>query len=241
MSERAILGMLTPSSNTILEPTTMAMLQDLPQATAHFARLRVTEISLSENGLAQFDHPRFLAAAELLADAKCRTIAWNGTSAGWLGFRHDEELCRRIEATTGARATTSILANNDLFRRHGVEDFGLVTPYTDDVQARILENYADAGFRCRSERHLGIRDNFSFSEIPEAEVAGMCRQVAADGARAISIVCTNMRGAALAARLEDELDVTIYDSIAVVVLRSLELAGLDPRQVRGWGRVFDLS
>ncbi|MBT5192106.1 MAG: Asp/Glu/hydantoin racemase, partial [Rhodospirillaceae bacterium] len=138
MTERTLLGMLTPSSNTVLEPTTTAMLHDLDGVTAHFSRFKVTEITLSEHGLAQFDHDRFLAAADLLADAKCQAIAWNGTSAGWLGFANDEALCARITESTGAPATTSILANNDLFRRHGVRKFGLVTPYTDDVQARIL-------------------------------------------------------------------------------------------------------
>ncbi|MBT3533501.1 MAG: Asp/Glu/hydantoin racemase [Rhodospirillaceae bacterium] len=240
MTERTLLGMLTPSSNTVLEPTTTAMLHDLDGVTAHFSRFKVTEITLSEHGLAQFDHDRFLAAADLLADAKCQAIAWNGTSAGWLGFANDEALCARITESTGAPATTSILANNDLFRRHGVRKFGLVTPYTDDVQARILEIYRAGGFECVSERHLGISDNFSFSEITEAQVEAKCREVAAEGAEAISIICTNMRGAALAERLEAELDVTIYDSISVVVLRALELAGLDAARVRGWGRIFAL-
>ncbi len=238
LSERIILGMLTPSSNTVLEPTTTAMLAGLGEVTAHFSRFKVTEISLSQQGLAQFDHDRFLAAADLLADAKCSAIAWNGTSAGWMGFDNDEALCARITESTGAPATTSILANNDLFRRHGVKKFGLVTPYTDDVQARILENYRAAGFDCVSERHLGISDNFSFSEISEAQVEKMCREVADEGAAAISVICTNMRGAALAERLEAELGVTVYDSISVVVLRALELAGVDATHLQGWGRIF---
>ncbi len=239
MTERTILGMLTPSSNTVLEPTTTAMLDGLDGVTAHFSRFKVTEITLSEHGLAQFDHGKFLAAAELLADAKCHAIAWNGTSAGWLGFANDEALCARIMKGTGAPATTSILANNDLFRRHGVKKFGLVTPYTGDVQARILDNYGAAGFDCMAERHLGISDNYSFSEISQDQVEAMCREVAAEGAEAISIICTNMRGAALAAKLEDELGITIYDSISVVILRALELAGLDPARLQGWGRIFN--
>jgi maleate isomerase len=240
LSERIILGMLTPSSNTVLEPTTTAMLTGLDEVSSHFSRLKVTEISLSDKGLAQFDHTQFLAAADLLADAKCHSIAWNGTSAGWLGFDNDLTLCARIAESTGAPATTSILANNDLFRRHGVGKFGLVTPYTDDVQARILNNYQAAGFDCIAERHLGISDNYSFSEVTEDQVEAMCREVAADGAEAISIICTNMRGAALAGRLEAELGVTIYDSISVVVLRALELAGVDASRLQGWGRIFQL-
>ena len=230
--------MLTPSSNTVLEPTTMAILENLDEVTAHFSRFKVTEITLSESGLAQFEHDRFLEAAKLLADAKCHSIAWNGTSAGWLGFDNDTDLCTSITKSTGAPSTTSILANNDLFQRHGVSTFGLVTPYTDDVQAKIIENYHKSGFHCVAERHQGISDNFSFSEITEEQVEEMCRAVASEGAEAISIICTNMQGACLAERLEVDLGVVIYDSIAVVVRHALEISGVDPRRVTGWGRIF---
>ena len=49
------LGMLTPSSNTVLEPVTYAMLRDQPSVTAHFARFKVTEIALNPSALGQFD------------------------------------------------------------------------------------------------------------------------------------------------------------------------------------------
>ena len=84
MTSRIFLGMLTPSSNTILEPLTTAMLAGLPEVTAHFSRFKVTEIALSGPALAQFDDSEILRAAELLAHAKVNVIAWNGTSSGWL-------------------------------------------------------------------------------------------------------------------------------------------------------------
>ena len=43
---RTRLGMLTPSSNSVLEPVTYAMLADAPGTSAHFSRFRVTEIAL---------------------------------------------------------------------------------------------------------------------------------------------------------------------------------------------------
>ena len=88
--KRVLLGMLTPSSNTVLEPVTTAILQELDHVSAHFSRFRVTEISLSAAALGQFDDRPLLTAAELLADANVDVIAWNGTSAGWLGFERDE-------------------------------------------------------------------------------------------------------------------------------------------------------
>jgi len=105
--------MLTPSSNTALEPLTAALLARTPHVTAHFARLRVTEIALSAAALGQFDHAPQLAAADLLADAKVHAIAWNGTAGGWRGFDADRALCAAITARTGAPATISTLATLD--------------------------------------------------------------------------------------------------------------------------------
>ena len=238
MRKRTLLGMLTPSSNTVLEPITTEMLRGLAHVSVHFSRLRVTEITLSEYGLEQFAHDRFLAAAELLADAKCRVIAWNGTSAGWRGFAHDEELCRMITERTGITATTSILAIVEAFRRHAIRRFGLVTPYTADVQARVVENFGNAGFERVAEAHLDLSDNFSFSEVPAEQILRMCREVAKSAPQAIAIVCTNLAAAPLAEQLESETGIPVYDSIAVVVRQVLELAGQDPSAVRGWGQIF---
>ena len=67
---RTLLGMLTPSSNTALEPLTSAMVAGLPGVSAHFSRFPVTEISLRDQALGQFDDSKILEAARLLADAK---------------------------------------------------------------------------------------------------------------------------------------------------------------------------
>src|SRR6187431_3740665 len=131
MTDRVFLGMLTPSSNTILEPVTTAMISGLPEVTAHFSRFKVTEIALSHSALSQFDDGEILRAAELLAHAKVDVIGWNGTSSGWLGFDADERLCRRITDATGTPACTSVLALNEIFQRTNVKRFGLVTPYVD--------------------------------------------------------------------------------------------------------------
>ena len=106
---RTLLDMLTPSSNTVLEPLTSAMLADnLPDVTAHFARFPVQEISLREAALGQFDREPILQEARLLADARVGSIVWSGTSAGWMGFEADEELCRAIAGATGVPAGTSV-------------------------------------------------------------------------------------------------------------------------------------
>ncbi len=238
MSKRILLGMLTPSSNTTLEPVTARMIAGLPEASAHFGRFRVTEIALSDRALGQFDDSEILRAAELLAHAKLDVIGWNGTSSGWLGFDADERLCARITEVTGIPACTSVLALNEIFTLTSVTRFGLVTPYLDNVQAAIIRNYAGSGFECVAERHLRKQDNFSFSEVSADEIRAMVREVAKAGPQAITIFCTNLRGAPLVEELEAEIGIPIYDTIATVVWKSLKLAGADPRRVTGWGSLF---
>src|SRR5918995_6546307 len=178
------LGMLTPSSNTVLEPVVMAIVSDLPNVTAHFSRFKVTEIALSEEALGQFEDTEILRAAELLAHAKVDVIAWNGTSASWLGFERDERLCERIEELTGIKACTSVLAFRDLFTTQEIRQLGLVTPYTADVQARIIRNWGADGVTCAAERHLDLSDNFSFAKVDEARIANLVREVAREGCEA---------------------------------------------------------
>ncbi|MBV8625968.1 MAG: aspartate/glutamate racemase family protein [Herbaspirillum sp.] len=238
MTQRTLLGMLTPSSNTTLEPVTTAMLADIPEASAHFGRFRVTEIALSNQALAQFDDSEILRAAELLSHAKVGSIGWNGTSSGWLGFEADERLCARITEATGIPACTSVLALNEIFDLTGVKRFGLVTPYLDDVQAAIIRNYAGAGYECVAERHLRKQDNFSFSEVGAEELRAMVREVARDKPQAITIFCTNLRGAPLVEELEREVGIPIYDTISTVVWKSLKQAGADPSRIRHWGSLF---
>jgi maleate isomerase len=240
MNERVFLGMLTPSSNTILEPVTTGMLAGLPEVTAHFSRFKVTEIALSGPALAQFDDSEILRAAELLAHAKVDVIAWNGTSSGWLGFERDVQLCERIKGATGIPACTAMLALNEILQLTGAERVGFVTPYLDDVQGRINANYEAAGFTVAADRHLGMQDNFSFSEVTADQMRVMTRDVAAARPDAIAIVCTNMRGAPLAAELEQAHGIPIYDTVSTTVWKSLKIAGVDTGRVEGWGRIFSL-
>lgn len=230
--------MLTPSSNTVLEPVTGAMVAGLPEVSAHFGRFRVTEISLSERSRRQFDLAPILEAAALLADAKVDVIAWNGTSAAWLGFEADQRLCEAITAATGIPATTSMLALNEALAGYGARRLALITPYLDEIQERIVDNYRALGLACVAERHLGDPGNFSFALVSEDTIAAMIREVAKAEPQAIATVCTNLRAAPLVEALERSLGVPILDSIAVVVWRALRLAGVDPARVQGWGRLF---
>jgi maleate isomerase len=241
MAKRVLLGMLTPSSNTVLEPVTSAIVSSLSEVSAHFGRFRVTEISLQEQALQQFDTTPLVEAAQLLADAKVNAIAWNGTSAGWLGFEADVQLCQQITEVTKIPVTTSVLALLEILRDRQITKFALVTPYLTDVQERIIVNFAEAGFHCIAEQHLNLSVNFDFSEVTADKLTSMIRTVAAEQPQAILTFCTNLRAAPLVDALEKELGIPIYDTVAAAIWKSLGIAGVNPSRVEGWGSLFSHS
>ncbi|MGO4369504.1 aspartate/glutamate racemase family protein [Paenibacillus sp. MCAF20] len=236
------IGMLTPSSNTILEPITYRIIADIPDVSVHFSRFIVREIALSDKANDQFRDEPMLAAAALLADADVDLIVWNGTSASWLGLEKDRKLCAMIEAETGIPATTSALAIIEAFEALGVKKLGLVTPYTADVSGMIRKRYGELGYECLVERMSGISVNKDFAYVPETGIRLMMEEASAvEGVEALAVVCTNFHAASMAAQLEEQFGVAVIDSVSATVWYSFRKLGIGARGVplaAKWGKLF---
>jgi maleate isomerase len=230
-------GIITPSSNTALEPLTQQIVSPLPGVSVHFSRFRVLKISLDQEGLTQFDNTPIIEAARLLADAKVDVIGWSGTSSGWLGFEADENLCKEITAATGIPATTSVLGLNKLIKRLRITDLALLTPYTDDVQA-IVNNYGDLGVDCSIEKHLGKHDNASFGNITEEVLDSGFWELVERGAKAVSGFCTGLKAAQLVDEWERKCGIVVLDSVATVLWDVCVMAGVDMTGIKRWGMLF---
>ena len=143
----------------------------MPDVTAHFGRFRVLKIALDADALNQFTSEPMLDAASMLADAKVHTICWNGTSSGWLGFDADDKLCDEIKERTGVSACTSVLALNEILQLTNATRIAFVTPYLDEIQSAIVDNYQSNGFSVIAEEHLQDAGNYSFGEYTEEKLS----------------------------------------------------------------------
>jgi maleate isomerase len=241
VADRVRIGILTPSSNTALEPLSSALLAGLDEVSMHVARLPVTSIALDDRALAQFDETPFVSAAGLLADAKVDVLLWSGTSAGWLGLEADERLCAALFAATGIPATTSTLALEEVLRKTGCTELGLVTPYTTDVQEAIVRRFRERGMNVTARATLGISVNWDFCAVTPEQLTAMVRDVAAAGPDAVTTFCTNLSAAHLVAGWEQEVGLPVYDTVSLGIWKALAMTGVDPSRVTGWGSLFDLA
>jgi maleate isomerase len=234
------LGMLTPSSNTVLEPMTSAIMAAEPNISVHFSRLRVTEISVEAKALAQFHGNPMLEAAALLADARPDSIIWNGTSGGWTGLDADGALVAMLEEQLRVPVSTVTLALVDLLKTLGIQKLAFVTPYTSDVQTRIVETFQREGFTCVSAPHLGISENFAFGTVSVGDLDKLVQDAAASRPEVIIPYCTNLPATRHAMRWEAQYGIPVFDSVAIAARAALELSGLSPKIIKNWGSIFGM-
>lgn len=237
--EQKKIGMLTPSSNTTLEPICSNMVCGLEKTvTMHYGRFRVTKISLEDDALSQFCDEPMMEASRLLADADVDVIAWNGTSGGWLGFDVDRNLCKKIEEETGIPATTSMLSQLKAFAEDGVKKIHMITPYTDDINQKIIKEYEKSGIEVVNHAYLAQYVNRSFALVPQEKIQAMFEEVCKDPADGISVVCTNLPAMWSVPAMEEKYGITVYDTINTVVWDAMKMVGVNPGLVKNWGKLF---
>jgi maleate isomerase len=230
------IGMITPSANIVVERVTSAILADFPEVSGHFSRTPV--FGSSDNYKDDYDWEGMLGAAKLLAHAKLDVICWNGSKGVGLGFDREYTLCARITQETAIPATTSVLALEAVLKARNAKNIGLVSPHTDAYQAKMVAALTKRGFSVAAERHAGFSDNFSYCTVPDEDIVSMIRDVANAKPDAIVTFCTNFPAAHLAATMEQELGVPIFDTVSIGVWDALRVAGVETAPGARWGSLF---
>lgn len=236
-AQRRFIGTITPSGNTVVERVTLGVVRDLPEVSAHFSRTPV--FGSNDPSPDAYALEGLLAAAGLLAHAAPDVIVWNGSKGAGIGFEHDRALVSLIHDQTRIRATTSILGLEALLKANGLRRLGIVTPYSAAGQRKTLDCLKREGYEVVADACAGLSDNLSYASVPLDDIAAMARAVAEQGPQAIVCLCTNFPAAVMAAPLEAELGLPVFDSTALGVWHALRLAGVDtaPAAAR-WGSLF---
>lgn len=216
---RRAIGIIVPSGNVVVERASIAFAATMPGLDLHFARVPVRG---SHDPFPDgYDVSAFIAAAEMLADARPGVLVWAGSKGVLVGVDHDEALRSRIETRTGIAFTTSTLAWLDVARERGVRRLGLITPYTTSYQRRLVNGFVQLGFECVAEDHFDISDNLAYADVGEREILGMAQRVAAARPDAILGWCTNFQSAFCAEAIARQTGVPFFDATLLALYAAI--------------------
>jgi maleate isomerase len=183
------LGLLVPSSNTVLEPDLYRGLP--PSCTLHTARMYLEDVTVEAEARMLDEHT--LPAARQLATARPDAVVFGCTSAGALrGNAYDAELCDRISQITGVPTVSVIRAAREALRAANARRIVVVTPYIDELNQRVRTSMEEDGIEVLRIMGLGIVQNSQIALVESAEILGLAA-AAVDGLTpdALFVSCTN--------------------------------------------------
>ena len=232
--DRARLGVLVPSGNTVAEPELRAMLP--PEVGLVVTRLPLRGSSEAEL-LAMAGSLE--TAAGLLADAQPDAIAFHCTAVTTFDPALAEDLRRRIEAATGLPALATSDALLAAVAALGGRRVLLVTPYIEAVHAREVAFLEANGVRVAGGSCMGIATNAEMARVAPSAIAAQARAALASAPDAdlCLVSCTAIRSGAVIDGLEAELGLPVVTSNQALAWHALRALGLR-EPVQGFGRLL---
>lgn len=214
-------GLMVPSSNTMMEPDFATRLR--PDVTLHTARMFLEDTTAEgENRmLDEFTLP----AARDLGTARVDVVVFGCTSAGALrGNDYDAELCRRIEEITSAPTVSTIASVRSAIRGAGAAKVGVVTPYVDELNERIKASVEADGVEVVKIAGLGMSENYAIARVsPERIEEFAVEQLGGLDVDLVFVSCTNFAGFAARDAIAKRMDLPVVTSNQAVLDATLDV------------------
>jgi maleate isomerase len=226
METRPRVGLLVPSSNTVMEPDFWQALP--PGATLHTGRMYLEETTPEAESRMLDEH--VLPAARDLATARPDLIVFGCTSAGALrGNQYDADLCRRISDLSGVPTVSVIASVRQAITASGARRVGVVTPYVDALNQRIRESVEADGVAVAGIAGLGISDNFEIATVPQERIVDFAERTLRDLDIDLAFVsCTNFPAVTALPELERRLGLPVVTSNQAAIAAMLRLLAPAP-------------
>lgn len=237
MSWRAKLGIIYPADGALdreyweLVPGGVSV---------HITRIHVPQEEQTLELLeAQTQSPDIENAAADLNIIHLDAIAYACTSGSFVhGVSSDLEIIDRMESACGVPCTTTTTAAVRALQALGSKKISIVTPYPDEINARLKTFMEDSGFHVVALKGLGLYRGIY--NQPAGAAYRLAREADSSEADAIFISCTNFRTVEVLQTLEQDLGKPVVSANQVTVWDLLRLAGVNPHNER-FGKLYQLE
>jgi maleate isomerase len=184
--------------------------------------------------------PHVDAAAELLAAAPLRVIAYGFTSSAYvIGTDGEAEMIRRLEQRTrGIPVVGTCAATAAALRSLGARRIVLVDPPWFDAELNALGRryYESAGFVVAQATPCGLPSDQML--ITPGDLHGWISDNASRDTDAIVIGGNGFRAVGAIAALEEDLELPVVTANQALLWASLRVADADHAPIINYGRLF---
>jgi len=237
---RARIGVLVPSTNTILEPELYAM---APQGvTCHVSRMYVPQASVGSAAEVETFINNVRAATDLAVrdiltlEPDCLVHGFTALSfmGGLVGHRRVKE---QLEARAGLPVTTGAEAVLAALRVCGAHKIAIVTPQPEMVDEHYQQFFADSGMQVARFQHIHCPTALDIARIYEATLRRAMVNANVDDVEAIVCVGADLASAQLADEAERWLEkpvISMSTALLWYTLRAMKIAD----QRHGFGFLF---
>lgn len=238
---RAKLGVVAPSTNTIVQPDFDRLRPD--GVTNQQSRALIPNVSVESDGdflqLMELVRGATDAAVDALLSCEPDHIVlgmsaetfWDGPDAANSYARTLEKRCH-VGVTLGSTAILEALRVLG-----GAEQVAIITPYMPVGDERVRQFFIDSGMEITALKGLKCRSPVAIAQVPEVDLRKAIIEVNSTRADAIIQVGTNLSMLGLAAEAEIELGKPVIAINAATYWYALRSLGIDDR-IAGLGTLM---
>ena len=238
---RLKLGIVVPSTNTIVQPETDAMRPD--GVTNHIGRIHIPDLPLTND--AEFEQiitaigpDLFGAVDRVMSCQPAHLIMAMSIPTFWGGTAGAAELQARLVARARVAVSLGSLACAEALRKFPqVRTIGILTPYQPVGDAHVSRFFEENGWRVGAVHSLKRPSEVLIGHATEAELRDGLKTLAAQGVDAIVQAGTDLAMADLAGEAERWLGLPIIAINVATYWSALRANGILDR-LRGFGALL---
>jgi len=203
-------GLIIPSSNTVMEPDFHRKLGD--DCAISTSRIYLEQVTRhAEEVMIEEDLPK---ALRLIKTSDPHIIVFGCTSAGSLGgLESDAAIARRIEQLTGVGALTVVGSVVEQLKSIGPRKVAVFTPYREDLTLSVAQCVVEAGYELVKTAGMGILSNCDIGRVTPGEIVEFVEShIDDDDVDCIFLSCTNWQAIDAIAQLKARFGVPVITS-----------------------------
>ena len=227
LASRAIIGVMTPAMNTVVQPELESMRPS--GVTNQMQRFRLGGDSISDD---------LFEEAEKLMDCNPLALAIGlTTDAGAGGVDKLAQRCEALSSHLGIPVCNASIATQQGLQAIGARRIAVITPFNTEIDQQVKSNIEAGGFEVIAIKGTAAPSLPEICATPLDQISALVHQLADSDCDAIAQIGTALPVVGLIESLEAETGKPIVACNAAVYWQTLRAIGItDP--VAGFGRLL---